>query len=167
MAPQTQVQETRRTKRAAPRRSANGHARRGRATRTRRTRSADIGELEQVIRALEAKIAHLTSGEGIRSTISDATNQVGKAVSGVTNQAGKAVSNATTHVGDMAADMLTEVADRLRTGANSVTGVARSGAGAVQKIGAELERRPIMSVAIALGIGFLAGLAGRRNEQAS
>jgi hypothetical protein len=40
------------------------------------------------------------------------------------------------------------------------------GTGAIQKIGSEIERRPMMTVAIALGIGFLAGLAGRARDPA-
>jgi ElaB/YqjD/DUF883 family membrane-anchored ribosome-binding protein len=127
------------------RRARNGYA------RPRRRRSRDVSELEQVIRSLENRIAELTSSKNIRSTVSSATNQVGSAV-----------TNASNHVGDMVADTLTEVADKIRGGATSVTSAARLGTGAIQRIGNELERRPLMTVAIALGIGFLAGLAGRR-----
>jgi ElaB/YqjD/DUF883 family membrane-anchored ribosome-binding protein len=152
MAPQsTSPQESRPVKRSAPRRAANGQRRRKPARA--RARTSEISELERIIRNLENQIATLTSRDNIRSTISGATDQVGSAV-----------SKASGHVGDMAADMLIDAVDRLRGSATSVTGAARVGTGAMQKIGNELERRPFMTVAIALGIGFLAGLAGRREH---
>jgi hypothetical protein len=110
-----------------------------------------VNELERVIRSLENRLAQLTSRDTIRSTVSGATHQVGSAVTRASNQ-----------VGEMVADRLTDVATKIRGGATSVTGAARVGTGAMQRIGNELERRPLMTVAIALGIGFLAGLAGRR-----
>jgi hypothetical protein len=158
MAPQAQRQVSTRSKRTAASRQTNGSAtRRRRAAPRRRARSAEIGQLEQVIRNLEARIAHLTSGDNIRSTVSGATDQVSR-------QVGRAVTNVSSQMGDMAADMLTDVAGRLRGGATSVTSLAKTGTGALQKVSNELERRPFMTVALALGIGFLAGLAGSRNQ---
>lgn len=143
----------------APARTRNGHAparRKAGATRAARPRQAQasrMSELEHIIEGLEARIAELTSRNGIRSTIHGATDQMGSVVNRASHQ-----------VGDMVADTLAEFAERLRGGATSVTSAARVGTGAVQRIGAELEKRPFMTVAIALGIGFLAGLAGRREE---
>jgi ElaB/YqjD/DUF883 family membrane-anchored ribosome-binding protein len=110
-----------------------------------------VSELERVISGLERRVAELTSSRGIRSTVTGATDQVGNAV-----------TRASTQVGEAVADTLTEVADKVRTGATSVASVARVGAGAMQRMGVELERRPFMTIAVALGIGFLAGLTGRR-----
>jgi hypothetical protein len=158
MAAQTQIRESRKSSKraAASRNRGNGAARaRRRSTARARSRNAEIGELERMIRSLEDRIVNLTSAQSIRSTVSGATDQVSEAV-----------SRASGHVGDIAAEMLTDVASRLRGSATSVTGVARIGTQAMQKVGSELERRPIMTVAIALGLGFLAGLAGRRSEQA-
>jgi hypothetical protein len=157
MAPRTQVQEIERPKRVVVvRKRANGRsASRRRRASSRRSGAAQISDLERIIRDLEIRIEQLTSREGIRSTVSGATDQVTRAV-----------GNASNHVGDLVADTLTDVADRLRSGATSVTGVAKVGTGAIQKIGSEIERRPMMTVAIALGIGFLAGLAGRARDPA-
>jgi ElaB/YqjD/DUF883 family membrane-anchored ribosome-binding protein len=149
MAQQAATSPVRRSKRTAVRSSHRRRAGNGYA-RTRR-RSRDISELEQVIRTLENRLAELTSGENIRSRVTGATNQVGSVVTKASNQ-----------VGEMVADTLTEFAEKIRGGATSVTSAARVGTGAIQRIGSELERRPLMTVAIALGIGFLAGLAGRR-----
>lgn len=114
-----------------------------------------MSELERVIETLEAQLAQLTSGHNIRSTINGATSQVGRAVNRASSQMGHAV-----------ADTLTDVAGRFLHSATSVTGAAKMGTGAMRKIGTELERRPFMTVAIALGIGFLAGLAGRQQDAA-
>jgi len=132
----------------------NGHAARTRSARARRKRPT-VGELERVIESLEARLAQLTSGGHIRSTVSGATNQVGRVV-----------TQASHHMGEAVADTLTDVAAKFRSGATSVTGAARMGTGAMRKIGSELERRPFMTVAVALGIGFLAGLAGRQDDAA-
>jgi ElaB/YqjD/DUF883 family membrane-anchored ribosome-binding protein len=150
MAQQAAARPARRTKRVAARSSTRRRVRNGHA-RPRRRRARDVNELERVIRSLENRLARLTSRDTIRSTVSGATNQVGHAVTRASNQ-----------VGEMVADRLTDVATKIRGGATSVTGAARLGTGAIQRIGDELERRPLMTVAIAIGIGFLAGLAGRR-----
>lgn len=153
MAAQTESTPTRSPKRA-PRRPAKGRSARGRRNgHANVSRTTDVGELERIIRGLEQRLAELTDAGNIRSTISSATGQVNRAV-----------SSASGHVGDLVADTLTDVADRLRGSATSVTGAARIGTSAVQRIGAEIERRPLMTVAIAVGIGFLAGLAGRRDQ---
>ena len=145
----TPVRRSNRTARNAPRSaSRRAHGRNGRRSKVR-----DISELERVIRSLEAQIARLTNGGEIRATVSNASDQVGSAVSRASHQ-----------VGDVVADTLTQVADQLRTGATSVTTAARVGTSAIARIGTELERRPFMTVAIAVGIGFLAGLAGRREQ---
>lgn len=154
MAASTQARAPRKTAKRISR--ANGAATRRRRTAARtRSRNVEIGELERMVRSLEERILNLTSAQTIRSTVSGATDQVNQAV-----------TRASGHMGDVAADMLTDVADRLRGGVTAVTGVAKVGTQAVQRVGSELERRPMMTVAIALGLGFLAGLAGRRSEQA-
>jgi len=153
MAQHVAARPARRSKRA-PARSPNRRRagnRRARTSYARRRQYRDVGELERVIRSLENRLARLTSPDNIRSSVSGASNQVGNVVTKASN-----------HVGEMVADTLTEVATKIRGGATSVTGAARLGTGAMQRIGEELERRPLMTVAVALGIGFLAGLAGRR-----
>jgi ElaB/YqjD/DUF883 family membrane-anchored ribosome-binding protein len=131
------------------RRAANGNGPR----RRRAASASNLSQLEQLIRNLEARVSELTSGSGIRSNVRQASSQVGNLMSGATHQVGEAV-----------ADTLTEVADKFRNGAHSVTSMARLGTGALHKITDEVEKRPFMTVAIALGIGFLAGLAGKAGE---
>jgi hypothetical protein len=54
--------------------------------------------------------------------------------------------------------------DRVLNRAFSVTETARIGTGLLSRVTTEVEKRPFMTVAIALGIGFLAGMAGRAAE---
>ena len=150
MAQQTARVPARQRKRAASRSSNRRRIKNGRS-RARPAQRVTVSQLERVIRSLEQRVAELTNSQDIRSTVSSATNQVGNAVTRASHQVGEAV-----------ADTLTEVAGKLRTGATSVTSAARLGTGAMARIGNELERRPFITVAIALGIGFLAGLTGRR-----
>lgn len=135
-------------------RATNGRNRRTvRRTTRASTPRKSVGELEQVIRSLEERVAQLTDPRQIRSTVSGATGQVSRAVTSTSD-----------HIGDLVADTLSDVAERLRGGATSVTGAARVGTHAIRRIGGELERRPLMTIAIALGIGFIAGMAGRRDQ---
>lgn len=125
-------------------------------SRKPRAPARDIGELERIIQNLESRITELTNRDNIRRAVVGATDQVGGAVSDV-------VSRASSQVGNYVADSIYGVASRVREGATSVTGAAKTGTSAVQRVAGELEKRPIMTVAIALGIGFLAGLVGRRD----
>ena len=52
----------------------------------------------------------------------------------------------------------------MRNGVQAATDqAARLGGDALHKVEDEVERRPLMTVAIAAGIGFLAGIASRRS----
>jgi ElaB/YqjD/DUF883 family membrane-anchored ribosome-binding protein len=84
-------------------------------------------------------------------------------------------TQATDHVGDALAAALSDVMDRFRGSARSVGDEAsrfgheaarvgaRLGGTALRKISDEVEHRPLMILAVAVGVGFLVGLAGRRH----
>lgn len=144
-APVTGAREPAKTRTRRPRtpRAPNGQANRNGQAKRRTSSAAQYSELEQLIRGLEQRLTGLGGGnDGIRSVVTGASNQVGEAV----------------------ADTLTEVVDRLRDRVLSVTDAARVGTGLLSRVTTEVERRPFMTVAIALGIGFLAGMAGRAAE---
>lgn len=87
----------------------------------------------------------------------------------------RGASNAAGEASDYVSDTLTETVDRLRTAAQEAADRVRSGAhsagheatrlgnDAVRRIEEEIEHRPFMTLAIAAGIGFLAGMAQRRH----
>jgi ElaB/YqjD/DUF883 family membrane-anchored ribosome-binding protein len=91
--------------------------------------------------------------------------------------AAKASANGTTglmqaadRVADAVASAFGDAADRLRGGARSVGDeaarvgqeAARLGGDAVQRISREVSQRPLVVLGIAIGLGVLVGLAGRR-----
>jgi ElaB/YqjD/DUF883 family membrane-anchored ribosome-binding protein len=66
--------------------------------------------------------------------------------------------------GDYVTDTLSDAAGRIRNGAHHMTDeAARMGSDAVQRLEDEIGQRPLLTLAIAAGIGFLAGMAGRRH----
>jgi hypothetical protein len=148
----SQVERTSAT--PAKRRRAPAKRRTNGRTRTkRRAQSVEISHLEQMIRGLEARIANLTSDSTIRHSVSAASGQVNQFVSRATDQ-----------VGGMVADGLSDFAHRVRSGSDTVTGVAKLGTSALRRVSEEVERRPFMTVALALGLGFLAGIAGTTRD---
>ena len=61
-------------------------------------------------------------------------------------------------------DTISDAADRVRSGANVMSDeAARLSSDALRRIEDEVGQRPFLTLAIAAGIGFLAGMAGRRH----
>jgi hypothetical protein len=110
--------------------------------RTRPTR----GEIERRLRLLEQAVER-RSGR-ISASASDAADQLGEAV----------------------ASALSSTADRFRRGARSVGNEAEKvrdqaadlGKDVLQRLSHEVERRPLVILAIAIGVGILIGLASNR-----
>ena len=113
------------------------------ARRTRST-SEDITEIEREIAGL----------------MRDLENRVGR----LNTLSRKGASHAASEASGFVSDTLSETADRLRNGAHPVTDEAtKLGTDALRRIEDEVEQRPLLTLAIAAGIGFLAGMAGRRH----
>jgi|SRR5581483_5608237 len=75
---------------------------------------------------------------------------------------------APTDVSEFVNNALASIADRLRDGAenaaHSMTDeAARMGTDVVKKIWNEIEHRPLATLALAAGVGYLLGLLGRRD----
>jgi ElaB/YqjD/DUF883 family membrane-anchored ribosome-binding protein len=114
------------------------------------------------IAAIESEIAKL---------MRDLENRVGRLNTLTKRGASHAASEASEYV----SETLAETAERLRSSAEEATSKVRNGAHAVtdeaarfgnealRKIEDEIEQRPLLTLAIAAGIGFLAGMAGRRH----
>jgi ElaB/YqjD/DUF883 family membrane-anchored ribosome-binding protein len=77
----------------------------------------------------------------------------------------RGASQAVDDASDYVSETIAETADRLRNGAHTLTDEAsKFGQEALRKIEDEIEQRPLLTLAIAAGIGFLAGMAGRRHS---
>ncbi len=112
------------------------------ARKTRST-SDDIADIEREIAGL----------------MHDLENRVGR----LNSLARKGASHAATEASDYVSETLSDTAERLRNGAHTVTDeAARLGTDTLRKIEDEVGQRPLLTLAIAAGIGFLAGMAGRR-----
>ena len=105
--------------------------------------SAQAGEIEQRLRALEKRLNEI----GARAS-TNSRDLVGD-------------------LGDVIASALSSWADRVRQGASTVgdqsaalsKNAARLGTMAVDRIGEESRQRPLVVVAVALGVGILIGMA--------
>jgi ElaB/YqjD/DUF883 family membrane-anchored ribosome-binding protein len=65
-------------------------------------------------------------------------------------------------VAETVANVTDKVTDRVRDGARTAgDGAAQFGGDALRRIISEVDQRPLMTLAIAAGIGFLAGLSRR------
>jgi hypothetical protein len=84
------------------------------------------------------------------------------------------VSAANEQIGDVLAPIMSEIADRIRTGGryagdeaarlgnDAVRLGTRIGNHTLRQIAAEMKHRPLMTLAVAVGVGMLIGIAGRR-----
>jgi ElaB/YqjD/DUF883 family membrane-anchored ribosome-binding protein len=115
------------------------------SSRYNRLISSEVGEIERRLRALEKsleKIGARTSSSA-RETADGLTEAIASALFGW--------------------------ADRFRQGASAVgdqstafgKDAARYGSAAVTRISEETEQRPLLAIAVALGVGILIGMAAR------
>jgi ElaB/YqjD/DUF883 family membrane-anchored ribosome-binding protein len=89
-------------------------------------------------------------------------------------KATRQASAASEQIGDTLAPIMSEIADRIRSGGryagdeaarlgnDAVKLGTRVGNDAVRLIAAEVEHRPLVTIAVAIGVGMLIGFAGRR-----
>jgi ElaB/YqjD/DUF883 family membrane-anchored ribosome-binding protein len=81
------------------------------------------------------------------------------------------MSAASDHVGDAIASAVTEIVNRFRSGrrlagdeaARFGNEAAKFGKHAVHRMASEVEHRPLVTLAVAVGVGILIGMAGRRH----
>jgi hypothetical protein len=93
----------------------------------------------------------------------------------VGRKAGRQASAASEQIGDTLAPIMSEIADRIRSGGSYAGGEAarlgneavkvgtRMGNDALRRVAAEVEHRPLVTLAVAIGVGMLIGMAGRRH----
>jgi ElaB/YqjD/DUF883 family membrane-anchored ribosome-binding protein len=113
-------------------------------TRTAKSATAEeIAAIEELMSDLEKRLRRLSGNT--RREMSGASGEVSDFVS-------EALERITNRVRESASDASQTVADE----------AMRLGAGAFKTLSLEVEQRPLLMLAAAAGIGFLAGLANRR-----
>ena len=96
----------------------------------------------------------------IEQLMSDIETRVGK----LNELAKRGTRNAANGASDFVTDTINGAAERARNGAYAVGDeAARFGGDALRKMEEEVGQRPLLTLAIAAGIGFLAGMANRRH----
>jgi len=76
----------------------------------------------------------------------------------------RGASQAANGASEFVSDTISDAADRVRNGAHVMSDeAARLSGEALRKIEDEVGQRPLLTLAIAAGIGFLAGMANRRH----
>ena len=113
---------------------------------TRTTKSAtaeEIAAIEDLVSDLEKRLRRLSADTG--HEISGASGEIGDIVS-------EALARITKRVRDSASEAGKSLADE----------ATRFGSDAFKKLTDEVEQRPLLMLAAAAGIGYLAGLANRR-----
>jgi ElaB/YqjD/DUF883 family membrane-anchored ribosome-binding protein len=116
-----------------------------------RALSTEIGDIDQRLRALERRLEAI-GGRSAASAV-----------------------QAADHVGETIASALSGVAERLRGGADSVRDevakiggdAAKLGNQALRRLVDEVEHRPLVTLAVAVGVGILVGLVSHQAGQAS
>ena len=113
-------------------------------TRTAKSATAEeIAAIEELIGDLEKRLRRLSSGAD--REISGASSEIGEFVN-------EALQRIMQRVRDSATDAGQSLADE----------AAKFGTNAFKKLTDEVEHRPLLMLAAAAGLGFLAGLANRR-----
>lgn len=101
------------------------------------------------------------------AAIEDLMSDLEKRLRRLSGNARRETAGASTDVRDFVGDALERIMNRARDSASGATSslgeeATRIGIDAFKKVAEEVEHRPLILLAIATGIGFLAGLANRR-----
>ena len=110
-----------------------------------RAMSANVGEIERRLRSLEQRLERAGGRVSARA------------------------EHTADHLGEAIASALSSIADRFRGDAGSMTDATKIGAAAakvgndaLRRLSREVQHRPLVTLAIAVGVGILMGLANHR-----
>jgi ElaB/YqjD/DUF883 family membrane-anchored ribosome-binding protein len=103
-----------------------------------RTMLPNVREIERRLRSLEQRLERV--GDTTSASTAEVVERVGTAI----------------------APVLSSIADRFRGGAHSMSDeAAKLGNDALRRLSNEVEQRPLVTLAVAVGVGILVGLASR------
>jgi ElaB/YqjD/DUF883 family membrane-anchored ribosome-binding protein len=102
-----------------------------------RTMLPNVREIERRLRSLEQQLERV--GDRTSASTAEVVERVGAAI----------------------APMLSSIADRFRGGVSMGDEAAKLGNDALRRLSNEVEHRPLITLAVAVGVGILVGLASR------
>ena len=145
--------------------TANHKIRRKTATARRSNGKARSGSAS---RSVVARAQNVFSG-AVSGDVSDLRKEVGTLVSNLEDRlerlnrlTKRGASHAVDGVNDMVFDTVSNLTGRVRDGARGISDdAAKMGDQALRRVSKEIDRRPLMTLAIAVGIGVLVGLTRR------
>ena len=111
------------------------------------------------------------NGHTVSEDIANIENEIGQLMHDIEARVGRlqalakrSAKDAADNASEFVSDTVSDAAERMRNGASSVSDeAARLSGDAIKRIEDEISHRPLLTLAIAAGIGFLAGMAGRRH----
>jgi ElaB/YqjD/DUF883 family membrane-anchored ribosome-binding protein len=111
------------------------------------------------------------NGHTVSEDIANIEHEIGQLMHDIEARVGRlqalakrSAKDAADNASEFVSDTVSDAADRMRNGAHSVSDEAsRLSGDAIKRIEDEIGQRPLLTLAIAAGIGFLAGMAGRRH----
>jgi ElaB/YqjD/DUF883 family membrane-anchored ribosome-binding protein len=115
----------------------------------------DLTTIERRLRSIESDLERYGRKAGRRAStgLSAAGEQIGDALSPILSEIADRIRDGGRLAGDEAA----------RFGNQAVKLGARMGNQALARVGEEVEQRPLVTLAVALAVGVLIGMAGRRS----
>ena len=111
------------------------------------------------------------NGHTVAEDIANIEHEIGELMHDIEARVGKlnalakrSARDAANGASEFVAETVSDAADTMRNGAHAVSDEAtRLGGDTIRRIEDEVSQRPLLTLAIAAGIGFLAGMAGRRH----
>jgi ElaB/YqjD/DUF883 family membrane-anchored ribosome-binding protein len=105
------------------------------------------------------------------AAIQELMNEIEQRLRRLNSVAKEEASGATGDVNQFVNEALSDIAAKLRDGTQSLTSsvtdqATRMGSEALKKLGGEIERHPLATLALAAGLGFLVGLADDHTHNA-
>jgi ElaB/YqjD/DUF883 family membrane-anchored ribosome-binding protein len=123
--------------------------------------SADIGEIDRRLRALERTLERV--GGRVSAGAGQAADRVGESVAAALGNIAERFRNGAGSMGDEAAKFGSEAARfGAKYGNEAFKLGTRYGNDAVRRLADEVEHRPLVTLAVAVGVGILVGLVSHR-----
>jgi hypothetical protein len=123
--------------------------------------SADIGEIDRRLRALEKTLTR--AGGRASANAGQAADRVGDTVAAALSSIAERFRNGAGSMSDEAAKFGTEAARfGAKYGNEAVRLGTRYGNDAMHRLADEVEHRPLVTLAVAVGVGILVGLVSHR-----